>query len=231
MEQFRHEIKYFINRSTALSLSKRLDAALSRDDHCMEDAYTVRSLYFDDVYKSSLMDKLNGHSASRKFRLRYYNHEINHINAEVKVKKSGFIKKYAEPVGDVNTWNLMAHTKSEGVLSKYAIAYKQKRLRPKVIIYYKRLAWTYKPLNIRITIDYDLRYSENVSRFTDVHSPMVSMGEDRLAILEVKYNQFLPSFIKKIMANTTAEFVSISKYLMAMEAIDHKNKLKMTGGF
>lgn len=230
MDQFRHEIKYFINSQTAIGLSKKLDTTLKRDIHCAENAYSVRSLYYEDIYKSSLVDKLNGNPEGRKFRLRYYNEETDAIRAEIKVKKSGFIKKYAEPIGDMSNWNLMSQSEPQGVLGKYMVAYKQKKLRPKVILYYKRWAWIYQPLNIRITIDYDLKYSENVANFIDEKLPMYAMGDERLAILEVKYNDYLPIHIKKLLTNLRSEFVSISKYAMAMEAIEDKNTLRLTGG-
>ena len=91
--KFRHEWKHEIDFLDIIVLRNRLKAIMSNDIHAQNGKYLVRSLYFDNLQDKALLEKINGVNKREKFRLRYYNDNINHISLEKKVKSMVFAVK------------------------------------------------------------------------------------------------------------------------------------------
>jgi hypothetical protein len=70
--EFRHEVKFLINRSNMITIRQRLRAAAYPDPHTIGGRYKIRSLYFDNLQDKALMEKLNGVNNREKFRIRYH---------------------------------------------------------------------------------------------------------------------------------------------------------------
>lgn len=58
--QYRHELKFRITQADVARLDTRLSGILQTDSHIENGAYTVRSLYFDDLYDTCLEEVLSG---------------------------------------------------------------------------------------------------------------------------------------------------------------------------
>ena len=92
--EFRHEYKYYINYGDYIVLRQRLRAVLQSDSHADENGeYHIRSLYFDNYSDKALREKLDGVNIREKFRIRYYNHDLNVNLLEKKSKINGLCNK------------------------------------------------------------------------------------------------------------------------------------------
>ena len=66
-------------------------------------------------------------------------------------------------------------------------------LRPVIFIEYDRIPYIYKLGNVRITLDYNIRYT---NRFNNLFSKNKKVYYLNDKILEVKYNELIPDFIR-----------------------------------
>lgn len=76
--KYRHEWKHEINYADMLTLRMRLSAVMQRDKHVINNAYMIRSLYFDTPADTALREKTDGVNFREKFRIRYYNNDLSY---------------------------------------------------------------------------------------------------------------------------------------------------------
>ena len=86
--QYRHELKYYINRGDYEILSRRLRSCMQQDENAIKNGgeYFIRSLYFDSPFDDALWEKLSGTDERDKFRIRIYNGQDDVIKLECKHK-------------------------------------------------------------------------------------------------------------------------------------------------
>lgn len=216
--KFRHEFKHSINLADDIEISSRLRKIFSYDENADSHGYyRVSSLYFDTPYDKALRQKIDGVNCREKFRIRYYNTDTTFIRLEKKVKVNGLCAKYsykltAEQVklilnGDYD----FLLERGAPLLIEFYSKLKGQLLRPKTIVCYDREAFIYAPGNVRITIDRNLRTGFNSTDFlnTDLHYADVS---DNLAVLEVKYDEFLPEIVGMAVQFSNRRASAFSKY-------------------
>lgn len=217
----RHELKYFINPAELIVLRSRLDGALDRDSHSQANGgYHIRSLYFDDVYDSAYRDKLDGIEHRDKYRIRIYNLSDKVIFMERKRKEGDLIRKssvritrrLAEQIisGDPTGLNL---AQNDLIKDVYAMM-RTRLLRPAVIVDYRREAFTHPAENTRITFDTDISTcpgSIDLFNAELLTVPAVTTGKQ---VLEVKYDDYLPSHIAGLLTGLVCERSAISKYTL-----------------
>lgn len=217
-KKLRHEYKHLINKSEELILSNRLNKLFRHDKYSFENGhYKVTSLYFDNYKDKALREKLDGVSRREKFRLRFYNDNLNFIRLEKKSKIKGLSTKYQEIVtldeakkiinGDLDFLLL----KEEPLFKDFYIKSKNQLLKPKSIVIYDRQAYTYIPGNVRITLDKNLRtIIGNLEKFLDPFAYTMDISNG-LTVLEVKYDEFLPDIVK-MAVNSNLRSQAFSKY-------------------
>ena len=66
--------------------------------------------------------------------------------------------------------------------------------------------------NVRVTLDENIASSQAVSRFFERDIPTRQILPARQGILEVKWDQFLPDFIKKLLQTDDLQWTAFSKY-------------------
>ena len=215
----RHEYKYKLETSEAVILKGRLDPLLAYDKHSQDGYYEVCSLYFDDPDDSAVMAKVNGLNKRAKYRLRYYDHDISYINLEKKHKENGLGQKTKLRLSKDEVQALLDHDYSfllkKGDLGiEFYAKLKFELLRPRTIVVYRRLAYYYPLGNVRITIDDRLKSSLDVRSFLSpmLHTKPLGINE---AVLEIKYDDYLPSFIQKALHNIKHNTTAFSKYAKA----------------
>ena len=93
IRQFRHELKYLISESEAEVIKNRIKVIMHTDKHAGPDGYSIRSLYFDDIKDTALVEKDSGVSSRHKYRIRIYNYSDNVIMLERKRKEEQYIQK------------------------------------------------------------------------------------------------------------------------------------------
>ncbi len=224
--KLRHEHKYLIEYDTYLRLKNTLSNVMHLDENSIEDkGYHIRSVYFDDVYETALNEKLSGISERKKYRVRIYNYSDNRIKLEIKKKYQDFTNKIGTDITKQEYFRLYDTYISDYAFSddivkrSYYLETRNNLLKPKVIVDYYREAFTLPFNEIRITFDLQLEAAKPVRDiFTD---EIVTYGfeEKYSRILEVKYNNFLPTYIKTILEQYNLTRLSVSKYLLCRDKI------------
>ncbi|MBE5985759.1 MAG: molecular chaperone, partial [Paenibacillaceae bacterium] len=84
-------------------------------------------------------------------------------------------------------------------------------LRPKTIVDYIREPFVYEPGNVRVTLDYDIRTGLQCIDFLNADCLMIPAGDSGI-IMEVKWDEFLPSIIRDVVQLTGRRVTAFSKY-------------------
>lgn len=214
---FRNEWKHEITPFDKLTLTKRLSVVMKHDRHATDGLYHIRSLYFDDLYDTALYEKINGVNLRDKYRLRYYNGDTSYIVLERKSKISGLCSKKSVHISTHDAALLSGNRiisvdelESPEIQKLYA-EMKCKGLRPKTIVDYTRIPFTYEPGNVRVTIDYDIRCSVLTTDFLNPDCVTAPIPDSPI-ILEVKWDAFLPEIIRDAVMLPNRRATAFSKY-------------------
>ena len=92
--------------------------------------------------------------------------------------------------------------------------------RPKVIIDYERIAYVEEITNVRITFDMKISSSYNLEHFIDGNYTRYYINHSGVNVLEVKFDDILPSYIRKIVESYGFKQTSFSKYYYGRKIID-----------
>lgn len=218
---FRHEYKYLLDACDYSVLLTRVSCLLPRDPYAGADGkYLVKSLYFDDFQDSCFYENEDGTDNRTKFRIRFYNNDYSVFFLEKKVKQNGMTKKLITAItkeqceqfirGEIPT----ADDSLDPVAVSLFTEMRLRSMRPRVIVSYERTPFVYAPGNVRITFDNNLESSDDVAGFLtpqSVSRPVFYKGN---SLLEVKWDEVLPQFIKKQLGLNTLQWTSFSKYYL-----------------
>ncbi len=216
---FRSENKYWISRCDAMSMQKKFDKLLARDQNSSDSSYMVRSLYFDSINDMDYMTKLAGIEERKKIRIRTYSSSAKYSKLEVKQKKGDLQRKISIWITKEDAYELARCNYS--VLTTYFADYPDAVYiyslmvkgcyRPVVLVEYDRIAYTFPLFQTRITFDMDVRSNEgNLDLFGQ--EPLYQKLLTDKQILEVKYNERLVGFISDTLRQYHLTRCSISKY-------------------
>lgn len=216
---YRNELKYYINFRDYKYLINSLDKFMYKDKNGdKNNEYFIRSLYFDSILNGDFHDKIIGVMDRKKIRLRIYDFNQKKVKLEIKNKYSSYMLKETASISrddcieliNGNTEVLLKY--NDEVLRKAYYFMIKDYYKPAVIVDYEREAYTYPIQNIRITFDKNIRASIGDFDIFKHDINTASVFNEPTMILEVKYNRFLPSFIKDILSSVGASSSSISKY-------------------
>lgn len=217
----RHELKYFINPADLEALRCRLYPVMKLDSHCRNGVpYAIRSLYFDDIDDTAYYDKVGGVMHRDKYRIRIYNYSDREIFLERKRKMGDLIQKSSAAITRRLCDQLIAgdpkglYRAENPLLQDMYVQMRTKLLRPRVIVDYEREAYTHIAEDTRITFDLNLRSGLFSSDLFNPDLPTICPHDQNVQILEVKFNNYLPSHIAGLLAGIPAERSAISKYVM-----------------
>ncbi|EJP6472389.1 polyphosphate polymerase domain-containing protein [Clostridium botulinum] len=219
-KKFRHELKYYINYNDYIAVRNRIKYVLKPDRNADERGeYFIRSLYYDDVYDSALYEKNFGVNIRKKYRIRIYNMSDKVIKLERKNKVGQYICKESVTISrkeydDIINGNYKSLSSSKHHLKRdFYWEIKNKILSPKVIVDYDREAYIGKISETRVTFDKNLRvsytdnniFNKNIATQTIIAMPKM--------IMEVKFNEFLPESVRKMICIDAKDLSAISKYV------------------
>ncbi len=215
--QFRHEWKHEISFSDLLTIRSRLMAVAQIDSHAQAGIYDIRSLYFDNLQDKALLEKLNGVNMREKFRIRYYNGNTSYILLEKKSRINGLCSKEqaqltfgeAKSIADGH-YELLQNSGKE-LLNELYRKMQAEGLRPKTIVEYSRIPFVYAPGNVRVTLDYKIRTGLSCTDFLNPACVTIPAGDAGI-ILEVKWDEFLPSVIRDAVQLPGCHTSAFSKY-------------------
>ena len=220
--KFRNEYKHVINKSHAAVLKSRLKTLLKTDPFANENGeYFIRSLYFDTYEDKSLYEKLNGVPFRHKYRIRFYNFDASVIKLENKIKKYNSATKLIANLSKEEVEKIFRQQydflkySEDPLKTAFYQELNSEGLIPKTVVDYIRTPFIYPHGNVRITIDSNIRSPVGQIGITDLfnpNTPTVSIFPDERCVLEVKYDEFLPDFIRKIIQTEGATTSSMSKY-------------------
>lgn len=216
---YRHELKYEISRREYLFLSRRLRPVLAPDKNARLDGrYLVQSIYFDNIYDKELMEKKNGVLRREKFRIRYYNGDLSHIRLEKKMKYGSLSGKESTELSEEECRKLLAKDISwmlrrpEPVLKELYGKIRHELLRPRIMVSYVREPYVYRAGNVRITFDFDIKTSlYHLPQLGDSFG-ISAADSPQTAVLEVKYDEFMPEFIGRMLRTEGICRQAFSKY-------------------
>ena len=215
--RLRHEEKHQVNLREALVLSRRLEKLFPRDPHAgPEGSYQVVSLYYDDPYDTALRQKLDGVNRREKFRLRYYGEKPAFFKLEKKYKVKGLCGKGSCRLSREEGERLLRKDfafllEKEEPLAREFYAKLRRGLAPKTVVRYTREAFLYAPGNVRVTLDGDIRAGAP-ERFLIPQKLLPALGG--LAVVEVKYDAFLPEIVKLAVQVPNRQGTACSKYAL-----------------
>ena len=220
-EVMRQEKKYAINQLDSLRIRSRLKPVMMADAHNDAEGYLIRSLYFDTPDNQDFIDKLNGLELRRKIRLRAYGPEDTFASLEMKQKEGPYQRKRSLRLSREDARRLSRGdyspllSYSEPFAAEcYGLMTRQCYL-PRTIVEYHRLAYIAKENRIRITLDQRITANEaHWDLFAD-NLPLYPVLDPFNAVLEVKYNGFLLSYIRQLINTVDRSELSVSKYCLS----------------
>lgn len=221
MTEYRNEWKYICTEIDLELLRRRIGPIMKLDSNQQgRTCYNIRSLYFDDYEDSCFYANTEGLDYRRKFRIRIYNHSSQRIQLEIKYKIHGMTKKESCPITEEQCRLLMAgeslpydDSYPKPLMALY-LAMKTDRMRPVEIVEYERTAYIYPVGNVRVTFDRNISGSRRIESFLDEELPLLPVMQRGRHILEVKYDEVLPSYIAAALDTGRLEQTAFSKYYL-----------------
>ena len=217
MTDYRHEWKIEVSQLDLFVLRQRLRCVLKPDAHARNGRYFIRSLYFDTPEDKALREKLDGVSRREKFRIRYYNGDLSCIHLEKKSKLAGLGRK---DTASLTAWqaqaivegNLLWMPEHEQPLVRELYGQmRAQRLKPRTIVDYTREPFVYAPGNVRVTLDCQIRTGLSCTDFLNKTCPTAPVPGSP-AILEVKWDAFLPDVVREAVQLPGRRAGAFSKY-------------------
>ena len=215
----RHELKYHITPAELTVLRGVLAPVMQLDPNGNENnEYHIRSLYFDTINDDALEEKIAGVGNRKKYRIRIYNFSDRVIKLECKSKYGDLISKQSVSIprelaeqliaGDPDGLQRMRHPLFHDVYREM----RTRLLRPAVIVDYVREAYIHQAEEVRITFDKQVRTGLYSVDMFNPEIPTYPVFDDPVEILEVKFDEFLPSYLQAILSGVTAQRSAVSKY-------------------
>lgn len=227
LEVLRMEKKYLLNLQEMSFLWYKLSQVLKGDIHNGSNGYLVRSLYFDTIDDKDFYDKYDGYEMRRKIRLRVYDPSGNTAKLEMKEKQGDLQRKRSLTLNRKDALALCKgnYTPLLAMNTEFSLELYSRMMQfiyvPKCIVEYDRKACFVSENNTRITIDANLRATEAVQDLFMKDIRTYPVGIANSGTLEVKYSNFLLSYVKDLVSLTGRTQMSLSKYCAARSISMH----------
>ncbi len=215
----RRELKYQIDPLEYHVLKKKVSSVLKPDPHMKTaSSYLIRNLYFDDYKDSAYWEKEAGTYQRKKYRLRMYNNDDSVIKFECKSKTGCYVFKQTTLITRQQAEQLIAgdfsflEGTSDKLLSDFYLETRCALIKPVVIVEYTREAYVQPIGNVRVTFDSNLKTSSGTPDFFDNNACMVRAIDQLGMVLEVKYTDFLPVYVKGLFPATIKPQEAIGKF-------------------
>ena len=236
-KRFRHELKFLINMPDWALLKTRMAGALQRDQNVDEHGeYRVRSLYFDDYWHTAYEDKEAGVMLRHKYRLRVYNGSDAAIRLERKQKLGAYIRKESAPVTRPQVQLLLSgeygflEKSDHPLLREFYFECTSRLMRPRVMVDYDREPYVMDAGEVRITFDKHVRAGFGRLDLFDPKLPMLEVLPADRMIMEIKYTDFLPRFVRGLLPPRASIMTAASKYVLCCNAAVRDQNMNRTEG-
>lgn len=220
LEVFRKEIKYLVSLSDFCRIEPVLGACLCKDQNDVPGGYLVRSLYFDNYDDKDCYDVLDGVESKQKIRIRVYGPDALTAKLEFKCKTGtdgwkqslDLTRREAEAMVR-GEYGFLQGKEDPG--KELFVRMTQEAYLPRTVVEYRRSAYIYPVNNIRVTFDEKIAASFDkwaLFETAPCYEPVLPFDT---GVLEVKYDGFLPEFIKDIVRGINALPAANSKYVQS----------------
>lgn len=231
----RRELKYFIQPELIQKVKSIISPFIKPDPYArnrVNNTYTIRSIYFDTKHFDFYHEKMDGLKIRKKIRVRFYNDYIPDGSAFLEIKRrydNLIVKERTKvPLNQldqicIQKENPNGHLKKNNnaavVLSKFLYNLTKLNLEPSILVTYEREAYVgLLDDTVRVTFDKDVRVSHSpklTELFADDGLEYITNGR---CILELKFNGFMPKWMRTLVAELNIRKQSISKYCMGVDA-------------
>ena len=231
-ERYRNEWKYLIDTAQKELICKRLSPFLTLDKHAQNGGYMIRSLYFDDYFNTAYEEKDAGVLQRKKYRIRIYNCEAGSIKLERKKKFGAYIYKEAAKLTKEEVYKIIDGDyefllkSDKPLLREFYVECLSNMMRPRTIVDYDREPWILDEGTVRITFDMDVRAAVGSYDIFDKTLPALPVLEPGKCVMEVKFTEFLPQFVREVLPDRASEFTAVSKYVLCYEKTEYMNSFK-----
>lgn len=221
-DHFRQEHKFQISYQNLQLLRYQLAACMHTDPHAGPDGgYTIRSLYFDDRKHSAFWEKINGEYQRSKFRMRCYNFDFDYIVLEKKERIDNLCRKTSCRIDLQTAQRLQQGLPSGGgepLLDEFD-ALRTQGLKPTILVDYHRYAFSHPVSDVRVTLDSRLRTPLHSLDFFDSNLPAFPVFDADEALIELKYDDYAPAYITRLLSGIPNVKIAVSKYTRCMELL------------
>ena len=221
LDVLRKEKKFVISDVVSTNLGNFCSKVLHEDQNNGDRGYIVRSLYFDTVDNRDYEQKMAGEEIRKKIRLRIYNPNDQFAKLEMKQKQNDNQRKRSLTITREHAMRLIDGDYSclleydqKFALELYTMMTMQMYI-PRCVIEYNRKAFILEENNTRLTFDSNIRATEANVNIFDEELCLYPIYPMEKTVLEVKYNNFLLSYIKDIINPVDKIETSVSKYCLA----------------
>ena len=97
---------------------------------------------------------------------------------------------------------------------------RQNGWKPAVLVDYVRYPFVYPTGNVRVTIDTELRTAPFKTNLFDDRALTVPVLDEGEAVLEVKYDAFLPAPVRALLEGVTKQRCAVSKYTKCLDILE-----------
>lgn len=219
--EYRHEYKYLCTHLQLKVLEKRLEQLLRADKHVGEyGTYLIRSVYFDTPDNACYYENEDGVDLRSKFRIRIYNCSDARIVLERKEKRRSMTHKDASEITREQCDMMLSGKippvtpEMPQVLAEMLTEMRRRAMRPAVIVQYERRPFVCPIGNVRVTLDFRISSSQSFDRFFERDMPSRQILANGQGVLEVKWDQLLPSYIKDQLQFDDLQWTAFSKYYL-----------------
>ncbi len=228
----RFEQKYLIGKKDYYLLKHMLPRILTLDTNNLNGkSYTVSSIYFDDPFNSAYYEKVDGVFERKKFRMRFYDFSDKFIKLEKKEKIGGITYKTDMVIDKSVVYTslddplyLDINMYDNPLYHEFVIDCKTKRLTPKTIIQYQREAFLLNYESIRICFDSHIKASLPSDELFSQTVPANPIIQDPFYVFEVKYNRFLPHYVREMIQLIDTTQTAFSKYSLSRQMLSNSFK-------
>lgn len=235
---YRYEYKYLVSNSLLTSLREKIKPYIDLDTHVEHKEthqYSVRSIYFDTWNFDNYFDKLEGIGKRKKVRLRVYHENTDESLAFLEIKKKcevplvktrspfkaeNILKLFKSGnTNDIIIEGLSQFRNSKEISNAFFYYYNTENLVPVILISYDREPYNSKfDPTTRVTFDKNLR-SYPYPKLEDIYRDDIlvnSLSND--FILEVKFNNTFPNWMKSIISEFNLRSEAVSKYITCIDS-------------
>lgn len=242
--EHRYELKFIIDAETKNELLRLAEPGLMPDPHGEQGLYRVSSQYFDTRDFQGYWEKLDGVGYRRKFRLRYYGEGESGAFFEIKHRYDQTVYKERVPLLEESWKELIAGEASLGCLEAYVpelegaqrrtltqivLAANQRPLLGASIISYLRQAWVGRyDQRLRVTFDHLVRAFPAGDHTVPWEQHGAACLPDSRILLEVKFNDRLPVWLRDCICQVAVQPIRFSKYATGMDALSERASTALT---